>query len=224
VICPRLFWAFRDDVCASGRFCGSFYSSLSSLLMVVTHVPFLMDLLFLFSPLPPLSCVGLMSSGSISFHFLVTQEHDANRALIVSHDDILQTYVKMRGAQSSFKNQDVPTLVLVIRRLHLFVHTSVSCRCSPCAYTPQTTSHTIVSLLTLVLIYTSLFFFLSHRAFLLSFLLPFERFLLTCVRCVFLPVSAFHPNQPSFSFLSRSTFFFFFNCPPRELMMFLRHA
>jgi hypothetical protein len=112
VICPRLFWAFRDDVCASGRFCGSFYSSLSSLLMVVTHVPFLMDLLFLFSPLPPLSCVGLMSSGSISFHFLVTQEHDANRVLIVSHDDILQTYVKMRGAQSSFKNQDVPTLVL----------------------------------------------------------------------------------------------------------------
>jgi hypothetical protein len=140
VICPRLFWAFRDDVCASGRFCGSFYSSLSSLLMVVTHVPFLMDLLFLFSPLPPPFCVGLMGPGSISFLFLVIQEYDANRVLIVSHDDILQTYVRTKGAQSSFKNQDVPTLVLVIRRLHLSVHTSVSCHCSPCAYTPLYTS------------------------------------------------------------------------------------
>ena len=70
------------------------------------HLPFLMDLMdrsvFFFLPflyLPFLSGVNAISC------------HDANRVFsffIVSHDDILQTYVRMQGS----RNQDVPTSYL----------------------------------------------------------------------------------------------------------------
>lgn len=129
------------------------------------HLPFLMDLVdrsvFFFS-LPFLYLPFLSGVNAVPCH-------DANRVfsfLIVSHDDILQTYVRMQGS----RNQDVPTPYLPTLCFWLsFCAYVVSCHCSPCAYTPlsQTTPHTIVYIL--ILIYTSLFSS-SHRAFFSVFL------------------------------------------------------
>ena len=170
------------------------------------HLPFLMDLVdrsvFFFS-LPFLYLPFLCGVNAISCH-------DANRVfsfLIVSHDDILQTYVRMQGS----RNQDVPTplltyavflvILLCIRRflplLTLCIHSPLS----------QTTPHTIVYIL--ILIYTSLFPF-SHRAF-FSFLLTFERFTyLHAFVFLFLRSTRISLPFPSLPFLQYSFLSFFF--------------
>ena len=101
------------------------------------HLPFLMDLVdrsvFFFS-LPFLYLPFLSGVNAVSCH-------DANGVfsfLIVSHDDILQTYVRIQGS----RNQGVPTPYLPTLCFgYPFVHTSFPATAHPVHTLPSPRIH-----------------------------------------------------------------------------------
>ena len=134
--------------------------------------------------------------------------HDANRVfsfLIVSHDDILQTYVRMQGS----RNQDVPTpyLPTLCFWLSFCAYVRFLLLLTLCIHPPSPRPHLTPSF-TFWFWFTRLFFLL-HIELSFLFFLPL-RDLLTCMRlcsCFYDPPESAFPSLPflQYSFLS---FFF----------------